>query len=622
MKTPPRWLPACLLFAFVFGAAYLSVHSADTWLHLASGRWIVEHRHVPLTDAFSYTHRGRPWHPDDWLGDAVMSEAARVFGERGLVAFKATLVAAGAVLIVPLVPGASVLMAGLLALAAAASWRGLSELPSCFDFVLLALFLRLLAPKTPMTWRLLGSITGLELLWANLHPAGAALGLVVVAIKTFKAETRRRPDRGRWLALLGCALLAAACRPGGGWTSLWLLLHAASLPADVPAVGVFSLHGLFVVAGAAAAWVCLLEDFFLGLTAATFLGLSIVAPGWGACAAFAATPAIALALGHFVKAPALSVNSGAGLAAGMLVLFLAYFGFVSLPLSEARGYSTRQTPQGALEFLAANHVSGRMFNDLESSAYLVWRGGEERPVFADTRELYDDAFLADVRAWPQRWKLLDDVYQFDYAVVENRSGYPCAALDADPAWALAYWDDAAAVYLRRQASNQRTVSLGAFSRVRPNSLFDPLPAEALTKKEAPALLSELDRAMAYAPRSASPLLLKSLALTRLGESDKSRALARLAATRPFWKPEQPALLGLVLEERGDAVGALNAYRQGLRLASSIGERTLGAAVSARMAALHLKNGEKRQAVRSLREAVRLDPANAEAAAALRSLSAN
>src|SRR5204862_452556 len=146
-------------------------------------------------------------------------------------------------------------------------------------------------------------------------------------------------------------------------------------------------------------------DFFLGLSAAALLGLSIVAPGWGPCAAFAASPAIALALGHFFRPPRLTLNTAAGLGVWLLVLFLAYFGFVSVPLARARGFTTARTPQGALEFLAANHVGGRMFNDLGMSSYLIWKGGEERPVFVDGREIYDPAFLEDVRTWSQRWRL-------------------------------------------------------------------------------------------------------------------------------------------------------------------------------------------------------------------------
>src|ERR1051325_1193275 len=41
--------------------------SVDTWQHLRTGQWIVEHRAVPHTDPFSWTFKDRPWEFPGWI---------------------------------------------------------------------------------------------------------------------------------------------------------------------------------------------------------------------------------------------------------------------------------------------------------------------------------------------------------------------------------------------------------------------------------------------------------------------------------------------------------------------------------------------------------------------------
>ena len=45
--------------------------SADTWWHLATGRWIVQHHAIPHTDPFSYTFFGKPWIAHEYLADVM-----------------------------------------------------------------------------------------------------------------------------------------------------------------------------------------------------------------------------------------------------------------------------------------------------------------------------------------------------------------------------------------------------------------------------------------------------------------------------------------------------------------------------------------------------------------------
>src|ERR1700761_4560256 len=70
-------------FAFAM-AAPLVVADGDTYWHLATGRWILEHRGVPATDPFSYAAVGRPWVTHEWLSEVVMVLFWKAFGWWGL----------------------------------------------------------------------------------------------------------------------------------------------------------------------------------------------------------------------------------------------------------------------------------------------------------------------------------------------------------------------------------------------------------------------------------------------------------------------------------------------------------------------------------------------------------
>ncbi|PWH14188.1 MAG: hypothetical protein DDG58_12895 [Ardenticatenia bacterium] len=56
-----------LVFIAIFTMAVRMPADTDTWWHLASGRYIIEHRTIPSTDPFSHTRQGELWIDHGWL---------------------------------------------------------------------------------------------------------------------------------------------------------------------------------------------------------------------------------------------------------------------------------------------------------------------------------------------------------------------------------------------------------------------------------------------------------------------------------------------------------------------------------------------------------------------------
>ena len=61
-----------LVVAFAAVFALRRLDNTDTWWHLAGGRWIVQHHHVPATDPLSWTVPDHPWINVQWLFDIVL----------------------------------------------------------------------------------------------------------------------------------------------------------------------------------------------------------------------------------------------------------------------------------------------------------------------------------------------------------------------------------------------------------------------------------------------------------------------------------------------------------------------------------------------------------------------
>lgn len=621
--TEPRspllpWLQVGL-FLFVLLLGLASVHSSATWLALRTGAWISEAHQLPSTDPFSYMTGGAQWKAHDWLADWLFYQIFSKIGPWGLVALKAALIAAGFALLLPLGAAMPLLAMGASALAACGAWPGFIETSAAFDFPCAALLLRWLVARPAFSVSLLWRVAALSLLWANLHPAGAWIGVAFAAVAAFRrGMAGTHAQRLGWLAVVATALLALWSNPesGGAWAAGEARTEWTVSP------DLLNVYGLYLAAGVASAWVCLQEDFILAVSTMLLAALSLSRPAAAPLYLMAAAPLASIALSHFLVRVEPVRRRVAGLAALLVAILLSYAVHVTLPRGRVTGFTSRQTPEGALVFLEANRISGRMFNDLGSAPYLVWRGGPGRRVFADPRPgLYDAGVLADVRAWPERWPALSSTYRFDYAVVENSGGgYPARALDEDPGWTLAYFDDASLVYLRKGGANDAVLKHGSFRALRPNRWSDPV-AEAAFSDPAlrAAAIEEASRSLMYAPEATLGPLVRGYLLQRLGEPEKAERMRLLAREKGFWKPEHRGLEARILELRGDWAGASRAYRSAQVAAERAGDPLLASALGLRLAAGWAQRGQTRKARGLARRALSQDSGNAEAQALLKRL---
>ncbi|MFA6003310.1 MAG: hypothetical protein WC881_04510, partial [Elusimicrobiota bacterium] len=377
-----HWPLAGVLFLFVLWLGVFSVHDPATWIYIRTGADILARRALPLSDTFSYTVWGQAWTTDSWLSDVLFRHLDQS-APWALPALKCVVAAAAFALLLPVNPASPLTAAGVLALAAVSAWPGLVETPGIFDFILLALLVRVLRPKRKFGWAMVAQVGIIELLWSNLHGSAAFLGLWLVGLKVVKTSLHAgREDRLRFGALLAAAFSGLALNPHGPAVVTQMFSGIPPMDAWPPLSAWLNLYVLFVLAGAAACWICLQEEFFLSLSAATLLFVSWLVPSWRPLYALAAAPVITLALAHFfqpLKDKPIRVLKLALVLAGMLAL---HWYAIYVPLGQARGYGSRAW-DGAVNFLRSNGVNGRMFNEVGSGDALAAMSG--RQVFVDSR---------------------------------------------------------------------------------------------------------------------------------------------------------------------------------------------------------------------------------------------
>ena len=79
------WTTAILLFVLLVVLANVEIKDYDLWLHLASGKVILETYMIPKVDVFSCTLAGHPWVNHEWLFQIIVQSVFQHFGVEGLV---------------------------------------------------------------------------------------------------------------------------------------------------------------------------------------------------------------------------------------------------------------------------------------------------------------------------------------------------------------------------------------------------------------------------------------------------------------------------------------------------------------------------------------------------------
>lgn len=430
-----RRLVLTALFLAIALASIGPIRNYDFFWHLATGRWIVEHRALPLTDPFTTASDRTPWINGEWLFEVGLYGFERVAGITGLTWIRALFIAS--LFAVIFVFAERDLL--LTALAWAGGMATLDLRPSSVAALFVVIAIALARSNKWLLYALL------IVVWINVHPSAILAPAIAFLL------TRKWP-----VTIAGAAaLLVNPYGVYGVLAPLKLTLFASGgefvnaewLPS--PPLAFPLLYVTVIVAAVAFAYKH--EDVGKSLLAILFAYLAIRhvrnQPLW-----FAAFPML-VSLPKI--RPAIAYASSAVL--GLLVLFTT---------DHHLGVSDRRFPIHAVARLHAAGFRGHIYNPDQFGGFLIWSFYPERRTLTDGRNELYHAFIPEyavARGNQRAWIALLRKYRIDLAVDEYRtpldviSGRQHLKMPASLAywprrdWALVAYDRAAMVFARRAA---------------------------------------------------------------------------------------------------------------------------------------------------------------------------
>jgi hypothetical protein len=439
-----RLLPVGLFLLFTL-AAIAPIRSHDLFWHLATGRWIVEHRALPVMDPFTIASDRVEWINGSWLAQIFAYGLHAVTGTTALSIVRGLCAGILFTLIYLLAarnakPHIAVV---LTAVAFAGALPILDVRPASLAalFVVLAIELR--------SWI---AHAVLAVLWINIHPS-ALLAPVIGAFATRRVAVVIAGAIGLLINPYGIKAITAPVTlmsfvGSGQFVNMeWL----PSPPAIFPLLYIAVAIGILAFATAedhrAHWWRVALFVMF------AYLAIRHVRHQPLFFAAFPLLVAPAVRRAHEKLAYAVA-------AAALL--------FALITNAHYLGLTRGSFPVAAVARLEATKLRGNIYNPDQFGGYLIWTFYPERRVLQDGRnELYHELIPMDARGRRDSrvWSALLRKYKIDLAVDEHRP--PLEVIDAVTGrsttmeaslafwprkdWALIAIDDAAMVFARRAA---------------------------------------------------------------------------------------------------------------------------------------------------------------------------
>lgn len=484
--TPAR-LVVVLALAGIFAMAARPSVDTDTWWHLRSGAWMVEHGAVLTTDVFSSTRLGQPWINHSWLAQLLLYRLWRLAGYAGLNLATALVVVLAFGLVYQQLEGNAYLKAFTLVLAAAASHVYWSARPQLLSFLLAAIFAYVLHLYRWRGVNRLWLLPVLMVLWVNLH-GGFAIGFILLLITLAGQVISRllgQDEAGvvSWPRLATLAVVTLVCaaavvvNPYGPVLYLYPLrtVSIGALQDFIQEWQSPNFHQremqLFIWL-----WLAVLAALGLSRRRVDLTDLALL----GGCTYLALLAARNIPIAALVAAPIITRHAAAGISGlwasqprlaawldpppgvrtlawlnwtllGLVGLAVAVKAADAALVSTNERYLQSRVPLAAVRYLQAERPAGPLFNAYNWGGYLIWSLYPEYRVFVDGRtDLYDDALLREY--------LQAALGQPDYEAVLERHGINLVLIEThsfldehlrvNPQWRLAYADETAVVYER------------------------------------------------------------------------------------------------------------------------------------------------------------------------------
>jgi hypothetical protein len=455
------------------------VWDIDFWWHIATGKIILESGAIPSVDPFGVYDANNVWGQtilkSQWLGQVLLYSIYRWFDIDGIILFRAgvlTLCLAIVYLRCQLASTSSLFSLPITALSGLAILHHTGERPQLFSFLYLSLIFLLFDgfARSGKRW-LLYCIPLVMLMWSNTH-GGAVLGEVALGLygagyvleNRWSAGRFSRPEIKLMLLVVVLSAVVLVFAPNG-FTTFKHIIALESNPIRDITSEYTSPWSLWPVTLYYWFFLCVALVSLPGFFNKTYLkqGGVVFAIGMISVTGFRYIPLFVLLAAPYVgaslnrmmsrvKPPATTFN---------LAVLIISLGFLAYGFKQGKvfqhGVQEQRFPSGAVAFIKANQLGGRMFNTVNWGGYLIWQLSGTPTVFVDGRML-DPARIVPYThiLWvtPEGQRFFEQAHfnlaLVPYGNVYSGERYPLVTyLQNHPDWQVVYQDGLGYLFARR-----------------------------------------------------------------------------------------------------------------------------------------------------------------------------
>lgn len=457
-----------LFVLFFVTSVAIQAYNPDVYLHLTTGRLILESGALPHIDTFSFTRLGEPWVMHEWLYQILLYYIHESFGEAGLQLFgggilttviflnKKNCTLAGANNVTAWFTTIILLMAWML-------FMGTRPHIITYLFFSLSLHVVLLYRHKGIT-KSLYVVPLIMVLWVNIH-GGFIIGIVLLGYFTLLSFIERYAKTKQWQIPLHLfssfilSILASLINPYGieqlffpfQLMDQWIMGFVPEwMPPDFTLLN-YRIYAITVVFYVISSLFMKTEQrwFYLAFTA-PFIIASLHSVRHIPIAAFAFAPHFAANIYSFAKryfiqnnrqpvsvekstnhTPTQTLSPDLGIIENilnwvLLCLFITslYFTYPLLQYKKSEAFK-KLFPVEATNHLINNNIHGRMFTIMQYSDYILFHRYPEQKVFYDVRlETYGQTLSFDYMKMSYAdgdWQELFKKYEIDYVVINKES---------------------------------------------------------------------------------------------------------------------------------------------------------------------------------------------------------
>jgi tetratricopeptide (TPR) repeat protein len=469
------------------------VSAPDFWWHVKAGEVMWESLSLIHIDPFSYPRAGEEYlATHEWLAQLIIAGVFNIGGSTGAIALRTIAMVLLSLLFFFLGKKHIVLSSILSIWSTSFLIMFLRVRPQLFTFVfflsfLTCLFVLLDRPKLKK-W-IIPLLILLEILWVNMHGGAALLGPILFGAFALQQiwSTGRIPQ---WIL---CTFLGLIFSFFVSPTPFENITYVTNLFTDQTVQFIREWQPRVIegyVKNYSLLWILAIGTLLYTKRKCIFSALILLGIGYLSLRAIRHEPlfimaAVGLILYQVssskITLPLKRLYIPINIVISIVIIWFAYQNYMVLTQRHyLRGYGSFEPIKDSYEFIEKENLTGNMFNTYGDGSYLLYRGYPDRKNFVDGRNIdHGFSFMQKLFRAAQdanTWDVLDDTYNFSYAVVGYESilaigDLPYSAhLNRSPNWSLVYIDDFSAVYVKNIEANKEVIKKYAYTLLTPEIL--------------------------------------------------------------------------------------------------------------------------------------------------------